>query len=253
MSLHQALSLTASSPGAVTAGRRLLVITAEAALARALLLTLEGDGYLVWLADDLIAGLERLREGLPVLVMIVATTPGFNAGEVVIAVRERSLVPLLVLLATPDSATIVRILELGADECCAWPMPPTELLARLRALLRRAELPPLVAHTMQAIDAELSVDFSRALITVRGQPVELRPTEYRLLYHLASNPGRVLTYDSLLTHVWGPEYRDAVHYVRLYIAYLRQKIEPDPAHPRYILTVRGLGYRFVDYRVPTDR
>ncbi len=97
------------------------------------------------------------------------------------------------------------------------------------------------------MDDRLSIDFERREVTVDGQKVQLRPTEYRLLYHLASNPGAVLSHETLLSRVWGPEYRDASHYLRLYINYLRQKLEQDPSNPRYILTERGVGYRFIDY------
>jgi two-component system KDP operon response regulator KdpE len=104
-----------------------------------------------------------------------------------------------------------------------------------------------------AVDADLSIDLARREVIVRGQRVKLRPTEWRLLYHLVQNAGWVMTYDVLLAKVWGQEYRDAPQYVRLYVNYLRQKIEPDPANPRYILTERGVGYRFVDFRRKVDR
>lgn len=98
------------------------------------------------------------------------------------------------------------------------------------------------------MDDNLSLDFDRAEVYVRGQPVRLTATEYRLLYHPASNPGRLMPSETLLAKVWGYEYREEDHYVRLYVSYLRQKIEPDPSHPKYILNVPGLGYKFVDYR-----
>ena len=98
------------------------------------------------------------------------------------------------------------------------------------------------------VDEDLKIDFSRREVWVRGKQVKLRPTEYRLLYHLVKNAGWILTHEQLLTKVWGPEYRDDSHLLRLYITYLRKKIEPDPAHPKYILTERGVGYRFVDFK-----
>jgi two-component system KDP operon response regulator KdpE len=105
-----------------------------------------------------------------------------------------------------------------------------------------------VPKTLIEPDAELAIDFDRGEVWLRGEPVHLTATEYRLLYHLASNPGRLMPAEILLAKVWGYDYRDEGHYVRLYISYLRQKLEPDPAHPRYILTMPGLGYKFVDYR-----
>ena len=98
------------------------------------------------------------------------------------------------------------------------------------------------------MDDHLTIDFQRYEVIVDGKPVKLRPTEYRLLYHLVNNAGWVMSHETLLSKVWGHEYRDEAHYLRLYITYLRQKIEPDPAHPRYILTERGVGYRFVDFK-----
>ena len=142
----------------------------------------------------------------------------------------------------------VRGLQLGADDYVTKPFSQRELLSRIQAVLRRAEMPSLVPKTQVKVDDDLTVDFARNEVIVRGEKVALTPTEHRLLYHLVSNPGRVLTYETLLAKVWGYEYREEAHYVRLYVNYLRQKIEPDPANPRYILTERGLGYRFVDFR-----
>jgi DNA-binding response OmpR family regulator len=122
------------------------------------------------------------------------------------------------------------------------------LLSRIKAVLRRAESGNQGSSREIVVDEGLRIDFDRREVWVGGQLVQLRPTEFRLLYQLATNPGLVLTHETLLSRVWGPEYRDASHYVRLYINYLRQKIEQDPANPRYILTERGVGYKFVDYR-----
>src|SRR5215217_5350437 len=124
-------------------------------------------------------------------------------------------------------------------------MPEMDGFEVLREL-RRFSTVPVIMLTVKA-DERLSIDFERREVIVDGQKVQLRPTEYRLLYHLASNPGAVLSHETLLSRVWGPEYRDASHYLRLYVNYLRQKIEQDPSNPRYILTERGVGYRFVDY------
>jgi two-component system, OmpR family, KDP operon response regulator KdpE len=125
------------------------------------------------------------------------------------------------------------------------------LLSRIKAVLRRAESPPQAPVSREVrVDDRLTIDFDRHEVWKDGERVQLRPTEFRLLYHLASNPGVVMTHETLLSRVWGPEYRDASHYVRLYINYLRQKLEDDPANPRYILTERGVGYRFADLSAP---
>jgi two-component system KDP operon response regulator KdpE len=150
------------------------------------------------------------------------------------------------LTVKADERDVARGLELGADDYIAKPFSQMVLVARIKAVLRRSELPPTAPRSELVINDRLRIDFERREVTVDGQKVQLRPTEFRLLYHLASNPGVVLSHETLLSRVWGPEYRDASHYLRLYINYLRQKIEQNPAAPKYILTERGVGYRFAD-------
>jgi DNA-binding response OmpR family regulator len=118
----------------------------------------------------------------------------------------------------------------------------------VKAVLRRTEMPAPVEKNVLKIDNYLQIDFDQRVVLAGGKEVKLRPTEYRLLYHLVNNAGRIMTHAQLLSKVWGYEYRDEDHYLRLYVTYLRQKIEPDSAHPRYILTERGVGYRFIDYK-----
>jgi two-component system KDP operon response regulator KdpE len=230
------------------APRRVLIVSERPAVTQALQLALEGEGYEALTAPDGLEGLRRLRQHLPDLLVVDAASPEIDGLALVRDMRAISTAPALLLWPRLDSAAIVRALDAGADDCAPADLPIPEALARVRALLRRAETPPLLPRTTLVVDEGLTIDFSRALVLVGGRPVELRPTEYRLLYHLASQPGRVLPYESLLARVWGQEYRQETHYVRLYVTYLRQKLEPDPARPRYIFTERGLGYRFVDYR-----
>ena len=128
------------------------------------------------------------------------------------------------------------------------PFSQRELLSRIQAVIRRAEMPRTLPKTQVKIDEHLSVDFSRGEVFRDGEKITLTPTEYRLLYHLVSNPGRVLTNETLLVRVWGREYREEDHYVRLYVSYLVKSSNRIPSHPRYIQTEKGLGYRFVDYR-----
>ena len=142
----------------------------------------------------------------------------------------------------------VRGLDLGADDYVTKPFSPRELVSRVRAVLRRVEQASNTGEGTIEVDDHLKIDFGRREIRLDGELVKLRPTEYRLLYHLVMNAGWVLTYDQILSKVWGYEYRDEPHYVRLYVNYLRQKLEKDPANPIYILTERGVGYRFVDYK-----
>jgi two-component system KDP operon response regulator KdpE len=152
------------------------------------------------------------------------------------------------LTAKGEEDDRVRGLELGADDYVTKPFSPRELVSRVRAVLRRVESSSTESPDIINVDEHLKLDFSKREIWLDGEIVKLRPTEYRLLYHLVKNAGWVLTYDQILSRVWGYEYRDEPHYVRLYINYLRQKIEKDPSNPIYILTERGVGYRFVDYK-----
>jgi two-component system KDP operon response regulator KdpE len=151
------------------------------------------------------------------------------------------------LTAKGEEDDRVRGLELGADDYVTKPFSPRELVSRVRAVLRRTEMANPVSKDLIEVDEHLKIDFGRREVWLDGKLVKLRPTEYRLLYHLVQNAGWVLTYDQVLSKVWGYEYRDEPHYVRLYINYLRQKLEEDPTNPKYILTERGVGYRFVDF------
>ncbi|HEY7850703.1 MAG TPA: response regulator transcription factor, partial [Ktedonobacterales bacterium] len=148
------------------------------------------------------------------------------------------------LTVRAEESDRIRGLEIGADDYLTKPYSPRELVTRIKALLRRSFTPSQARKTRIVVDDDLTIDFGKHEVLVRGRKVTLRPTEYRLLYHLVNNAGRLMTHETLLSKVWGPEYRDEGHYLRLYITYLRQKLERDPAHPRYILTERGVGYRF---------
>ena len=141
-------------------------------------------------------------------------------------------------------------MSLGADDYVTKPFSPRELAGRIKAVLRRVEMdsPTPPGQSVIKVDDYLQIDFARRLVIVDGKEVKLRPTEYRLLYHLVNNAGRTLTHEIILSKVWGYEYQDESQYVRLYITYLRQKIEPDPSQPVYILTERGVGYSFVDFK-----
>jgi len=152
------------------------------------------------------------------------------------------------LTAKGEEDDRVRGLELGADDYVTKPFSPRELVSRVKAVLRRTEMPGQSTSEVIEVDDRLKLDFDRREVWVEGENINLRPTEYRLLYHLVQNAGWVVPHDQLLAKVWGYEYREETHYLRLYINYLRKKLEADPAHPAYILTERGVGYRFVDYR-----
>jgi DNA-binding response OmpR family regulator len=234
--------------GAMVEQRRILVADDEPDLLYAVKLYLEDEGYTVFTAMNGYEALEVVKERLPDVVVLDVMMPDLDGFETLKHIRETSTVPVIMLTAKGEEGDKIRGLGLGADDYVTKPFSQRELLGRVQAVIRRAEMPRSLPKTQIAIDEHLVVDFARGEVYRDRQKVTLTPTEYRLLYHLVSNPGRVLTNETLLVRVWGREYREEDHYVRLYISYLRQKIEPDPAHPRYIQTEKGLGYRFVDYR-----
>ncbi|HIE24781.1 MAG TPA: response regulator transcription factor, partial [Anaerolineales bacterium] len=174
--------------------------------------------------------------------------PGLDGFEVLEMIREVSKIPVLMLTAKGEEDDRIRGLELGADDYITKPFSPREVVSRVKAVLRRTESSGSSMHGVIEVDDRLKMDFDRREIWLEGEIVKLRPTEYRLLYHLVQNAGWVVTHDQILTKVWGYEYRDEPHYVRLYINYLRKKLEKEPSNPKYILTERGVGYRFVDYK-----
>ncbi len=222
----------------------ILIVDDEARIRDVVRMNLEMEHYRVLEAANGVEALEQLRNYLPDLVVLDVQMPEMDGFETLRHIREVSTVPVIMLTVMQTEQDKIRGLDLGADDYLAKPFSPRELLSRIRALLRRSLMPSPTRKTEIVVDDNLKIDFSRREVIVRGQKVVLRPTEYRLLYHLVSNAGRLLTHETLLSKVWGREYRDEAHYLRLYITYLRQKIEEDPAHPKYILTERGIGYQF---------
>ena len=228
--------------------RRILIVDDEDRMRRFIRLNLEYDGFEVVEAANGREALDKVRETFPDLVLLDVMIPERDGFEVLKVLREISDVPVIMLTAKGEEEDIVRGLELGADDYITKPFSTRELVSRIKAVLRRTEAVRGPLHGIIEVDERLKIDFDRREVWVDGKLVKLRPTEYRLLYHLVQNAGWVLTYEQILTRVWGYEYRDEYHYVRLYINYLRQKIEKDPSNPQYILTERGVGYRFVDFR-----
>ncbi|HSM23677.1 MAG TPA: response regulator transcription factor [Anaerolineaceae bacterium] len=228
--------------------KTILVVDDEERMARFIRLNLEHDGFQVVEAYRGMQAMQKYRDSLPDLVLLDVMMPDIDGFEVLSMLREISNVPVIMLTAKGEEDDRVRGLELGADDYVTKPFSPRELVSRVRAVLRRVESGSSDSPDLIEVDEHLKLDFSKREIWLDGELVKLRPTEYRLLYHLVKNAGWVLTYDQILSRVWGYEYRDEPHYVRLYINYLRQKIEKDPSNPVYILTERGVGYRFVDYK-----
>ena len=191
------------------------------------------------------AALEKVEHETPDLMLLDIGLPDIDGYTVLAQAREFSDVPIIMLTARDDALDKVKGLELGADDYVTKPFNHLELLARIRALLRRLEMPLPSSRAPSFRSGELEIDFTTQEVRLGGTPVELTPTEYKLLYHLVRNAGRLLPHGTLLAKVWGREYLDEVDYVRVYIRRLREKLQDDPNHPRYIRTERGLGYRFI--------
>jgi two-component system KDP operon response regulator KdpE len=204
-------------------------------------------------AHDGLDALEKARTNLPNLIVLDVMMPKLDGFETLEMLREVSNVPVIMLTVRADEEDKVRGLELGADDYVTKPFGAREFVSRVKAVLRRVQGPVTPEDAVLHIDERLGIDFNSHEVIVEGQRVKLRPTEFRLLYHLVENVGWVVPHEALLAKVWGHEYQDEVQYLRLYITYLRQKIEPDPSNPRYILTERGVGYRFVDFRTQANK
>ncbi|HCB01041.1 MAG TPA: DNA-binding response regulator [Anaerolineae bacterium] len=228
--------------------RRILVVDDEERMVRFIRMNLEHDGFQVGEAFNGKQAIQKIRDFTPDVILLDVMMPDIDGFEVLETIRDFSNVPVIMLTAKGEEDDRVRGLEGGADDYITKPFSPRELVSRIKAVLRRTEGATGSTHGILEIDKRLKIDFDRREIWLEGKLVKLRPTEYRLLYHLVQNAGWVVSHDQLLQKVWGYEYRDEPHYVRLYINYLREKLEKDPANPVYILTERGVGYRFVDFK-----
>jgi two-component system KDP operon response regulator KdpE len=191
------------------------------------------------------AALDAVEEQHPDIVLLDVGLPDIDGFEVLRQIRAFSDVPVVMLTARDDSMDKVKGLELGADDYVTKPFNHLELMARVKAVLRRLEMPAPASRAPSFRSGDLEVDFARQEARLRGERLELTPTEYKLLYHLVRNAGHVLQHGTLLAKVWGREYVDEVDYIRVYIRRLRDKLGDDPDRPRFIRTERGLGYRFL--------
>lgn len=178
------------------------------------------------------------------LVIIDLMMPHMNGLETIRRIRESSLVPIIVLSALGEEADKVQALDLGADDYLTKPFGVDELLARIKAVLRRAQRTLGAVKGQRLVRGELVADLERHRLTRRGEPLELTPTEFELLVYLMLQAGKVLSHRDILQQVWGPEYGQELEYLRVYVGRLRQKIEDDPGQPRYLRTERGIGYYF---------
>lgn len=206
---------------------------------------LREEGYTVFTADNGHDALRMIDEKTPDLLILDVMMPGMDGWEVTRQLRRTTNLPIIILSAKGETSDRVFGLDLGADDYLAKPFEPSELLARVRAVLRRAE-----AFTFGEPQGQLAIEGFRldpvnnAVSLSTGRVIELTPIEFRLLHYLARNNGRVLTHEQLLSTVWGYDYEGYSNQVAVYIRRLRSKLEPNPDEPRYILTARGVGYRF---------
>ena len=191
------------------------------------------------------AAVDLVEQERPDLVLLDIGLPDTDGYRVLEQIREFSDLPVIMLTARDDTMDKVKGLELGADDYITKPFDHLELTARVRALLRRLDMPAPKSRAPSFRAGELEVDFAAQEARLRGERLDVTPTEYKLLYHLVRNAGRVLPHGTLLAKVWGREYLDEVDYLRVYVRRLRDKLGDDPERPRYIQTERGLGYRFL--------
>jgi DNA-binding response OmpR family regulator len=223
---------------------KILVVDDEARILRLVRSNLEPQGYKVLTAMDGESALTAAEMNDPDLIILDLMLPRLDGFEVCRRLREFSTVPIIVLTAKGEEVDKVKGLELGADDYLTKPFGVPELLARIKAVLRRTHVTPTQKLEPVFSLNGFSVNFAQRRVSANGRDVKLSPTEYKLLYELVTNAGRVVLHQDLLARVWGREYRDETEYLRVYIRYLRQKIEEDSSKPKLILTEPGVGYRF---------
>ncbi len=229
---------------------KILIVDDEARILRLVRSNLEPSGYKVLTAMDGDSALTAAEQNDPDLIILDLMLPKIDGFEVCRRLREFSTVPIIILTAKGEEVDKVKGLELGADDYLTKPFGVPELLARIKAVLRRTRVPPTQRQEPVFNLSNFSVNFAQRRVVAHGVDVKLSPTEYKLLYELVTNAGRVVLHQDLLARVWGREYRDETEYLRVYIRYLRQKIEEDPSQPKLILTEPGVGYRFA---APADQ
>ncbi len=222
----------------------ILAVDDEPHVVRLIKANLESSSYRVLTATDGEEAIHSVESELPDLVILDIMLPKMDGYAVCSRIREFSSVPIIMLTARSAQVDLVHGFEVGADDYLTKPFDVTELLMRVQAVLRRSKWPEevITRHGFRA--GPIEIDFAQHRVTVDGQAVKLTPTEYRLLVYLTSNPNRVIIHRELLRAVWGPEYGDETEYLRVYVRYLRQKLEPNPSDPQYLLTQPGAGYMF---------
>lgn len=223
---------------------QILIVEDETDIRRFVRLTLQAEGHEVHEAATLQRGLIEAGTRRPDLVVLDLGLPDGDGVDLIRDLRQWSAVPVIVLSARSAEASKIEALDAGADDYLVKPFGSGELMARVRAQLRR-HLAQTPAGESVLRFGEVEIDLARHQVQRAGEPLRLTPIEYKLLTHLASQPERVVTHAQLLQAVWGPGHREDTHYVRVHMANLRKKIEQHPAMPRHLLTETGIGYRFV--------
>ena len=220
----------------------ILAVEDEPRVLKLLKANLESSGYAVLTAEDGEQALQVMERELPDLVLLDLMLPKMDGYAVCRRIREFSAVPVIMLTARSAQVDLVHGFEVGADDYLTKPFSITELLMRVQAVLRRSKWPEEIVSRQGFKAGPIEIDFAQHLVTAAGKTIKLTPTEYRLLAYMASNPNRVLMHRELLRAVWGPEYGEETEYLRVYMRYLRQKLEPEPSKPQYLLTQPGAGY-----------
>jgi len=223
-----------------------LVVDDELSIIKFLRANLEAKDYKVLAAMDGTEALQVIEMELPDLVILDIMMPKMDGFEVCRRLREWSQIPIIMLSARGDEKDKVKCLELGADDYITKPFGASELTARVSAVLRRTEAATTIPAQPSFTSGDLQVNFVKRQVTIADKEIKLTPTEYNLLQEFVLNAGKVLTHTHLLNKVWGPEYREDRQYLHVFVRRLRDKLEPDPTSPRYIMTVPGVGYQFQD-------
>ncbi len=223
---------------------KILLVDDEPRVIQLVRANLTVEGYDVIVAEDGVMALQMLRAENPDLVILDLMLPKLDGYEVARRAREFAATPIIMLTARTSEVDLMRGFDIGADDYLTKPFSINELIARVRAVLRRSKSPEELVNRPPLQVGDLTIDFAQHRVLRGAQEIQLTPLEYRLLSFLASNAGRVMVHEDILRHVWGPEYRDATEYLRVYVRYLRQKIEKDPSNPQAIVTKTGVGYMF---------
>jgi two-component system KDP operon response regulator KdpE len=221
-----------------------LVVDDERAIRRSMEVTLGAQGYRVITAADGEGALTATARGKPDVVVLDLGLPGISGQEVILGIRGWSLVPIIVLSARDADAEKVTALDNGANDYVTKPFSMEELSARIRAAVRWGSERAAATEAPVVTTDDFTIDLVHTRVTRGGEEVRLTPTEWHLLEVLVRNAGRLVTRETLLTEVWGPTYATQTNYLRVFMAQLRAKLEPDPSHPRYLITESGLGSRF---------